>query len=252
MAFMRKKIVAGNWKMNLVSEQAIELVNDIQNGLSDESGDVEVIVFPPAVFLRDVSKHSGKVHVGAQNFFPQESGAYTGEISVKHVLDAGATYVLIGHSERRMIFGETNQFLKQKVDVALANGLKVVFCCGEPLEVRDSGTELEYVKQQLIESLFHLPATSMSTVVIAYEPVWAIGTGKTATVAQAEEMHAAIRSWIEMHYNKEIAENCSVLYGGSCNAANAQELFTCPNVDGGLIGGASLQSESFLSIMQSF
>jgi triosephosphate isomerase (TIM) len=250
---MRKKIVAGNWKMNLLSDEANTLFHAIGEEINSEL-DVQVMVFPPAIylsgFLTNVS--DSKVKVGAQNFYPADQGAFTGEIAVKQLKDLGVNAVLIGHSERRSYFLENAAFLKEKVDKALENRLEVVFCCGEPLEIREAGEEQEYVKQQLIDSLFHLTSEEIVKCVIAYEPVWAIGTGKTASVEQAEEMHRNIRSWIKEKYDVHTAESISILYGGSCNAANANELFACPNVDGGLIGGAALDKDAFLQIINSF
>ena len=249
---MRKKIVAGNWKMNLVSEEANTLFDKISDQLSG-SDEPLVLVFPPSIFLRELSKKSSKtVAIGAQNFYPKEKGAFTGEISVTQVQDCGATHVLIGHSERRAYFQETDSFLKEKVESALAYNLGIVFCCGEPLEIREKNQEMEYVKKQLENSLFHLSGADISKCVIAYEPVWAIGTGKTASIEQAEEMHFAIRSWLSGTYGQQVADSISILYGGSCTAANAKELFSCPNVDGGLIGGAALDAEAFLQIIHSY
>ena len=212
-----------------------------------------MLVFPPSIFLRELSKKSSKtVAIGAQNFYPKEKGAFTGEISVTQVQDCGATHVLIGHSERRAYFQETDSFLKEKVESALAYKLGIVFCCGEPLEIREKKEEMEYVKKQLENSLFHLSVADISKCVIAYEPVWAIGTGKTASIEQAEEMHFAIRSWLGGKYGQQVADAISILYGGSCTAANAKELFSCPNVDGGLIGGAALDADAFLQIIHSY
>lgn len=238
--------------MNLTGTEACQLFGQIDAGLNRDN-QPEVMVFPPSVFVRQlVQMKSNSIAVGMQNFYPLEKGAFTGEISVTQVKDSGASHVLVGHSERRAYFNETNAFLKDKVNSALAHGLGVVFCCGEPLMIRDMNHEMTFVKLQLEESLFHLTAAEILNCIIAYEPVWAIGTGKTATVAQAEEMHAAIRLWIIEKYGHQIAESISILYGGSCNAANAKELFACPNVDGGLIGGASLESDAFLQIVNSF
>ena len=249
---MRKKIVAGNWKMNLMNQEAILLFNTISSKL-DKASIANVIVFPPSLFVHQLANSGdGKIAVGVQNFYPKDKGAFTGEISVSQVKDSGATSVLIGHSERRAYFNETHQFLKEKVDSAIEYELEVIFCCGEPLEIRENNSEMSYVKKQLEESLFHLDGDIIKKCVIAYEPVWAIGTGKTATIAQAEEMHAAIRFWLTEKYNSEIAQSISILYGGSCNSSNAKELFSCPNVDGGLIGGAALDAESFLQIINSF
>jgi triosephosphate isomerase len=248
---MRKKIVAGNWKMNLFIKDAFELSTEIIKTTADIT-EVELIIFPPSLFTVELAKLKSHLKLGVQNFYPAESGAFTGEISVTQIKDAGATYSLIGHSERRAIFGENAELLRAKVDAALKHTIKFIFCCGEPLDIRENGNELSFVKQQLIDSLFHLTSEQILSVIIAYEPVWAIGTGKTASVNQAEEMHAAIRSWIAEKYDLSIANKISILYGGSCNASNAKELFACPNVDGGLIGGAALQAESFNTIARSF
>ena len=249
---MRNKIVAGNWKMNLVSSEADSLFDSISESLSDELIPT-IMVFPPSLFVSQlIQKGNSKIEIGVQNFYPKDKGAYTGEISVSQVKDLGLTQVLIGHSERRAYFNESSAFLKEKVDAALSYNLGVVFCCGEPLEIREANSELEYVKLQLEESLFHLNETEIQKCVIAYEPVWAIGTGKTATIEQAEDMHKEIRKWLAERYTSEIAETISILYGGSCNAVNAKELFSCPNVDGGLIGGAALESKAFLQIANSF
>ena len=247
----RKKIVAGNWKMNLQLNDAIQLIDDIVSSSKNLSG-VELMVFPPALFLLEIAKIKNELTVGVQNFYPKESGAFTGEISITQIKNCGASHVLIGHSERREIFHESEELIKQKVDAAILHEIGVVFCCGEPLHIRENESQSSYVKQQLIDSLFHLSDAEIQTCVIAYEPIWAIGTGRTATVDQAEEMHSAIRSWITEFYGQEIANSISILYGGSCNASNAKELFTCQNVDGGLIGGASLQAESFITIARSF
>ncbi len=248
---MRKKIVAGNWKMNLLWDEALVLAQ----GVSDASAkmtNVDLIVFPPFIFASTIINNNPQLKVGLQNFYPADKGAFTGEVSVTQVKNIGAKYVLVGHSERRAIFHENETFLKEKVDAALENGLTPVFCCGEPLEIREANNELTFVKQQLVDSLFHLSADDMAKCIIAYEPVWAIGTGKTASVEQAESMHKSIRGWIAETYSTELSEEISILYGGSCNASNAKELFACENVDGGLIGGAALQLETFITIAQSF
>ena len=241
---MRKKIVAGNWKMNLSMVEAVELYHGITNlQIADH---VEVVVFPPALYIdRLMTQFHHRVRVGAQNGHPQPKGAFTGEVSMQQLGDMGIDAVLIGHSERRQYFGETDAFLKEKVNAALAHELIPFFCCGEPLEIRESGKHLEFVREQLQASLFHLTSEEFQQTVIAYEPIWAIGTGLTASTEQAEEMHAAIRSWISAVYGNEIASNYSILYGGSCNPSNAAALFACPNVDGGLIGGASLKISDF-------
>jgi triosephosphate isomerase len=248
---MRKKIVAGNWKMNLTVSQAKDLVHSIAS-VSNSFEDVYVACFTPAIHYHAVKQLSERVSIGLQNFYPEHAGAYTGELGIDHLKDIHCTHVLIGHSERRLLFHEDDQFIKRKVDAAISNGITPVFCCGEPLEIRDSKSQLAYVKQQLESSLFHLSEADIKKCIIAYEPIWAIGTGKTASVAEAEEMHAAIRSWIEERYDHQTSNKISILYGGSCNASNAKELFACPNVDGGLIGGASLKAESFLDIIHSF
>jgi triosephosphate isomerase len=249
---MRKKIVAGNWKMNLSSEQAFNLLNDC-NRLVDSVEGVQLMIFPPALFIQHlIEKSSDRIFFGAQNCYPADKGAFTGEISFAQFNSIGVNHFLVGHSERREIFHEDHIFIKQKVDAVLDAGSFVMFCCGEPLEIREKGTQMEYVRKQLVESLFHLSEEEIVNCAIAYEPVWAIGTGKTASSAQAEEMHAAIRTWIKEKYSEEISNAISILYGGSCNPTNAKELFACPNVDGGLIGGASLEAESFINIAKSF
>ena len=245
---MPKKIVAGNWKMNLNASDANALISALEK--KQNTLDVEVMAFPPSLFISGLSKE--KIRIGVQNFYSKDKGAYTGEISILQAKSVGASIGLIGHSERRSLFGETNELLKDKVDAALSQGFSFIFCCGEPLEVREAGKENEFVKKQLEESLFHLSEEEMKGCVIAYEPVWAIGTGRTATSEQAENMHKEIRSWIAEEYTKEVAETVSILYGGSCKPSNARELFACPNVDGGLIGGASLNVEDFSSIINSF
>lgn len=248
---MRKKIVAGNWKMNLLSIDAFNLTQDIIDGAS-AINNVELIIFPPILYTQALSLNKGTLLVGVQNFYPEECGAFTGEISVTQIKDCGVSHALIGHSERRELFFENAEFLKQKVDAAIKFDVTLIFCCGEPLEIREAGKEFDFVKQQLMDSLFHLSEEDIQKCIIAYEPVWAIGTGKTASIEQVEEMHKSIRSWINESYSEKVSEKISILYGGSCNASNASKLFACPNVDGGLIGGASLQAETFLKIAQSF
>lgn len=248
---MAQKIVAGNWKMNLELEGAFELVDKILD--EDKPEDVRVVLFPPAPFMYPLAMlNDGSFDLGAQNFYVKNSGAFTGEISLAQIKSVGGSIGLIGHSERRAYFAENNDFLKEKVDHALENKLEFIFCCGEPLMIRESGKELEFVKMQLLESLFHLTEDQIRGGIIAYEPVWAIGTGKTATTEQAEHMHAAIRLWLTEKYGKDVADSVSLLYGGSCNPGNAKELFACQNVDGGLIGGASLNASDFNAIIQSY
>jgi triosephosphate isomerase len=246
---MRKNIVAGNWKMNLSENEAVQLAKEVAN---IHVSNVEVIIFPPALYIPSIAKLGLNLKFGAQNFYPKDKGAFTGEISINQLKDAGVSYVLIGHSERRTILKEDNIFLKEKVDAALANDIHVVFCCGEELAIREKGVENEFIKNQLVESLFHLTAEELKNVTIAYEPIWAIGTGLTASKEQAEAMHLFIRETLTDKYSLEVANDISILYGGSCNSSNAKELFACPNVDGGLIGGAALKSEDFSVIANAF
>lgn len=247
---MRQKIVAGNWKMNLSKEEAIRLVDDIQQ--NEVPSDVKLIVFSPALYLDALQERFPTISLGIQNFHPKEKGAFTGEISVTQAKEIGSSYALIGHSERRMYFSESNAFLKEKVDAALQHGLIPVFCCGEPLEIREAESQNAFVETQIEESLFHLSSDAIGQVVIAYEPIWAIGTGKTASSQQAQDMHAYIRSVLAKKYGEEVAQKISILYGGSCNPSNASELFACPDVDGGLIGGASLVASDFCTIANSY
>lgn len=252
---MPQKIVAGNWKMNNTIDEGLKLTSEITNMVADEvSSGVKVVLAPPFVHLSQVNnliKGNEKLFLAGQNCSEHASGAYTGEVSTAMLKSVGAHYVIIGHSERREYFNETNEQLAQKVDAALGNGLSPIFCCGEPLEIREAGTYIDYVQQQLRESLFHLSAEAFRKIVIAYEPIWAIGTGKTASSDQAQEMHAAIRSFLVAKYG-EVAKETSILYGGSCKPSNAKELFACADVDGGLIGGASLKSRDFTDIVKSF
>lgn len=252
---MRKKIVAGNWKMNNSFQEADDLIFDIVKQV-DNSGNngVEVVVCPPFPYLElatDITEND-RVFIGAQNVSNKESGAYTGEISALMLKSVEVKYCIIGHSERRKYFNESNEFLAEKVDICLKHDITPIFCCGELLEERESENHFNIVKNQLTESLFHLELKDIKKVVIAYEPVWAIGTGVTASPAQAQEMHAFIRKIISEKYSKSTAERISILYGGSCNAKNAKELFSNPDVDGGLIGGASLKADDFYKIINSF
>lgn len=252
---MRKRIVAGNWKMNKTFEEADELLFELAEGFSElELENVEAVVCPPALYLEmttDVGLENG-FSVGAQNCSYKDSGAYTGEISASMLKSLEVDYCIIGHSERRKYFNETHAELAQKVDQLLENSISPIFCCGELLEEREADKHFDIVKAQIADSLFHLKAEEMANVVVAYEPVWAIGTGKTASSDQAQEMHAFIRSLLTEKYGAELAEEITILYGGSCNAKNAQELFAQKDVDGGLIGGASLIAEDFLTIAKSF
>jgi triosephosphate isomerase len=244
---MRKKILAANWKMNLNLNEAIDLCANF-NSLLPQKDNLRYLVFSPSIFLHELKVEREHLKLGAQNFYPAENGAYTGEISTTHLLDANVNSVLIGHSERRLYFHETNDFLKQKVNSAIQHGFEIVFCCGESLESRDNGDHLTFVQNQLNASLFHLSSGDFLNCTIAYEPIWAIGTGRTANLEQIEEMHHSIRNWIGEHYGPSHAKKTSILYGGSCNGKNAKSIFSCPNVDGGLIGGASLSYEAFEEI----
>ena len=249
---MRKKIVAGNWKMNLDLQEGVDLTGEIVNALPKLDEQHQVIIAPPATHLTAIYQtveDIEHVNIAAQNCSDKESGAYTGEISANMVWSTGASYVILGHSERREYFGETNALLAAKTDTALAAGLQVIFCCGEPLEIRDAATQNSYVEKQISEGLFHLDADALEYIVLAYEPIWAIGTGRTASAQQAQDMHAHIRGVIAAKYGQDAADNMSILYGGSCKPSNAAELFANADVDGGLIGGASLKAEDFLGII---
>lgn len=252
---MRKKIVAGNWKMNKTFNEAEDLLFDIADILkSNRPDDVEILVCPPAIYLElsaDIAHENG-FSCGAQNLSQHEAGAYTGEISAAMIASTGAKYVIVGHSERRTYFGEDDVLLAAKVSQALKHDLIPVYCCGEVLAEREAETHFEVVGEQIRKALFHLTAEEFANVVIAYEPVWAIGTGRTASPAQAQEMHAFIRKVLADKFGEAAAEETTILYGGSCNAANAAELFANPDVDGGLIGGASLKAEDFVKIASSF
>lgn len=249
---MRKKIVAGNWKMNKTLQEGVELAKEVNSKVKAAGATgVTVVIGTPFIHLSEVGKtvDPALIQVSAQNCATEVSGAYTGEVSAAMVASTGAGYVILGHSERRAYYGETDAILVKKVERALENKLEVIFCVGEVLEERESGKHFEVVKSQLENGLFNLSADQFAHIVIAYEPVWAIGTGKTATSAQAQEMHAFIRGVLAEKYGKEVADNTSILYGGSCNAKNADELFANPDVDGGLIGGASLKADDFLAII---
>jgi triosephosphate isomerase len=248
---MRRKIVAGNWKMNLMRSEAKNLFDGIANLKSDALCDV--YQFVPSLFIADlVDQSKFSPIIGAQNAHPKSNGAFTGEISMRQIKNIGVKAVLIGHSERRQLFEESNDFLKEKVDAGISEGLTLFFCCGESLDQREDGSHEQVVISQLKASLFHISQNDFENVVIAYEPVWAIGTGKTATSDQANEMHSVIRSAIAGNYSKDIANNTSILYGGSCKPSNAKELFSKEHIDGGLIGGASLKVEEFTGIINAF
>jgi triosephosphate isomerase len=253
---MRKKIVAGNWKMNMDYNEGLALFSEVINMVKDEvTGKQEVVVCSPFVHLHSLAqlaKSYHKVSIGAQNAHQAESGAYTGEISARMIKSVGAAYVILGHSERRQYFGESNELLAKKTDTALKNDLRPIFCIGETLQEREANQHFDVIKSQLAEGVFHLDETQFGKLVIAYEPVWAIGTGITATSDQAQEIHAFIRKEIAAKYNQDIADNMTILYGGSCNPKNAPELFAQPDIDGGLIGGASLKSRDFVDIVKVF
>ncbi|MBN8653705.1 MAG: triose-phosphate isomerase [Cytophagales bacterium] len=252
---MRSKIVAGNWKMNKTLEEAKTLTSELMGMIADEvKGNVKVVLCTPFPYLHPVKQQLGnntRITVGAQNCSEHASGAYTGETAAPMLKAMNVPYVILGHSERRQYFGEDSKLLVKKTDIALANGLTPIFCCGEPLEVREANGHEALVKKQVEETLFHLSAEAIQKVVIAYEPVWAIGTGKTATAQQAQDMHAVIRKHLAAKYGAAVADEISILYGGSVNAANAKELFANPDVDGGLVGGASLKSREFTEIVKS-
>lgn len=240
--------------MNKTLQEGIALAKELNEVLANERPNCDVIICTPFIHLASVTPlvDSAKIGVGAENCADKESGAYTGEVSAAMVASTGAKYVILGHSERRAYYHETPEILKEKVRLALANGLTPIFCVGEVLEEREAGKQNEVVYGQLAGSLFDLSAEDFSRLIIAYEPVWAIGTGKTATAAQAQEIHAYIRSVIAEKYGKDVADNTSILYGGSCKASNARELFANPDVDGGLIGGASLKAADFKGIIDAF
>lgn len=246
---MRKKITAGNWKMNLSYSEAEQLVSALTKVSVDKND--EIIVFSPSIYLKSLIDEYGEdVRIGAQNGYHKDNGAFTGEVSFLQLKNIGVHYVLIGHSERRVLFHESNELLKEKVTRAIELGLNVTFCCGEQLEQRESNNHFSVIAQQLDESLFHLEDHQLSKVVIGYEPVWAIGTGRTASASQAEDMHRFIREQLSNRYNEAVAQNTSIIYGGSCNPSNAAELFAQPNIDGGLIGGAALSFSDFKTIVE--
>ncbi|MCZ4222317.1 triose-phosphate isomerase [Pedobacter rhodius] len=249
---MRKKIVAGNWKMNLDYNEGISLFSEIVNMVKDErKGDQLAIICAPFIHLNSLAKLGGTdVTIGAQNIHDKENGAYTGEISAKMVKSVGVEYVILGHSERRQYQAESDELLAAKTKIALANNLKPIFCIGETLDERNNGSYYEVLKKQLVEGLFSLTEDDFRKVVIAYEPVWAIGTGLTASPEQAQDIHAFIRSEIEANYGFNVADDTTILYGGSCNPGNAASLFAQKDIDGGLIGGASLKSRDFTDIIK--
>jgi triosephosphate isomerase len=251
---MRKNIVAGNWKMNMDLEKGIQLFNEIQQLLKEEvKGDQEVIICSPYIHLSSLSQLVGpstNLSIGAQNCHQADSGAFTGEVSASMIASTGAAYVIIGHSERRLYFSESNSILAQKLDAVLKNGMAPIFCIGETLEQRNNKTYFEVIKEQLTEASFHLQGAEYSKMILAYEPVWAIGTGLTASPEQAQEIHSFIRSLLANKYDQDLANNMTILYGGSCNPKNASELFAKSDIDGGLIGGASLKARDFVDIIK--
>lgn len=251
---MRKKIVAGNWKMNMDYAEGVSLFSEIVNMVRDEKkGDQQAIICAPYIHLSSLVKLGGAtVHIGAQNCHQNESGAYTGEISAKMIKSVGCNYVIIGHSERRQYFAESDSLLAEKTAVALKHDLVPIFCIGETLDERNNGDYFEVIKSQLENGVFGLSVEDFSKVILAYEPVWAIGTGLTASAEQAQEVHAFIRAEVLNKYGAETAEEVSILYGGSCNPKNAAELFAQKDIDGGLIGGASLKSRDFTDIVKAF
>lgn len=249
----RQRIVAGNWKMNLSYLEGRNLAMEISARISPS--DTLVVLAPPFIHLNNIGNiiHGiANLSLGAQNCHWAEHGAYTGEVSARMLASVEVSHVIIGHSERRQYFGETDEQLAKKTDAALAHGLSPIFCCGELLDAREAGQQESVVAAQLENALFHLSPEAIKNIVIAYEPVWAIGTGKTASPDQAQDMHAFIRSLLSKQYGEEAAGQISILYGGSCNPSNAREIFSQPDVDGGLIGGASLKAEDFLAIVSSF
>ena len=251
---MRKKIVAGNWKMNKTLQEGVALATELKTILADAQPNCEVIIGTPFIHLATVVEvvKGSVIKVSAENCADKESGAYTGEVSAAMIKSTGAEYCIIGHSERRTYYHETYDILKEKVRLALAYDLKPIFCIGEVKEEREANKQNAVVIAQLEGSVFNLSAEDFGKIVLAYEPVWAIGTGLTATPEQAQEMHAYIRSLIAEKYGKKVAENCSILYGGSCNSSNAKGLFANPDIDGGLIGGASLKANDFKAIIDAF
>ena len=250
---MRKQIAAANWKMNLTYQQAEKLLDEILSEgivLEEQQEVIFAVPFPYLIMTKSETSDERHFEVAAQNCHHRSNGAYTGEISVEMLQSLNIPYCIVGHSERREYNAETHEMLADKVDLLLEAGIRPIFCCGEPLDIREAGTQNEYVAKQLNESVFHLDASSFNKLVIAYEPIWAIGTGKTASTAQTQEMHQFIRTEIAKKYGGELAAEISILYCGSVKAGNAVELFSCPDVDGGLVGGASLLANDFIAIIR--
>ena len=250
---MRKQIAAANWKMNLTFQQGEKLLDDILGAdiqLKDHQQVIFAVPYPYLLMTRSEVAEETNYHAAAQNCYHKKSGAYTGEVSAEMIHSIGIPYCIIGHSERREYFHETNSILAEKINLCLENFISPIFCCGEPLNIREAGTQNDFVAIQLKESLFHLSAEKLKNMFIAYEPIWAIGTGKTATTEQAQEMHTYLRSVLAKQYGLDVANDISILYGGSVKANNAKEIFSCPDVDGGLIGGASLVATDFIEIIK--
>ena len=250
---MRKQIAAANWKMNLTFQQGEKLLDDILGAdikLQPHQITIFAVPYPYLLMTRSEVDEEENYYAAAQNCYHKKSGAFTGEVSVEMLHSAGITYCVIGHSERREYFNETNAMLADKVNLCFESYITPIFCCGEPLSIREAGTENDFVSIQLKESLFHLPADKIRNIIIAYEPIWAIGTGKTASTEQAQEMHRFLRSVLAVQYGEAIADEIPILYGGSVKASNAKEIFSCADVDGGLVGGASLVAADFIEIIQ--
>lgn len=250
---MRKQIAAANWKMNLTRQEAEALINKLSGTAQTTTGNQQIILAVPAPYFQLAKSITGNLpntSIAAQNVYSKTSGAFTGEISVIMLQSLNIAYAIVGHSERREYFKETNALLAEKVSICLEHDITPIFCCGEPLNIREANSENEFVSRQLQESLFHLSASQIKNIIIAYEPVWAIGTGKTATSDQAQQMHAFIRSTLKEKYGQDVADNIPVLYGGSVKANNAKDIFGKPDVDGGLVGGASLIADEFVEIIK--
>jgi triosephosphate isomerase len=250
---MRKQIAAANWKMNLTFQQGEKLLDDILRAdvkMKAHQYSLFAVPFPYLLMTRSEVEEASNYYVAAQNCHHKKNGAYTGEVSAEMLHSLAVSYCIVGHSERREYFAESNAMLAEKLNMCLQYFITPIFCCGEPLAIRESGTQNQFVETQLKESLFHLPPESLKNIVIAYEPIWAIGTGKTATTQQAQEMHAFIRSKLAGQYGAQLSEEITILYGGSVKASNAAELFACRDVDGGLVGGASLMADDFIQIMK--
>jgi triosephosphate isomerase len=249
---MRQKIVAGNWKMNTLLHEGLELARAVEASAEEKTSDALMIIAPPFTHLAKVSEVISEVKLAAQNCSTEESGAFTGEISPDMLKSSGVEYVIIGHSERRSFYHEDNEILNKKVQLVLSKGLSPIFCCGELLEEREAGKLFDVIREQLTVGLKGLSSADMKNVIVAYEPVWAIGTGVTASPAQAQEMHKFIRDLLAELFDSAVADGTSLLYGGSCKPSNAAELFANPDVDGGLIGGASLNADDFISIVNAY